>query len=73
MSFDRTKLVLSFALIGFLVGSSGYFLLNWILVNSTPGILYVPVPIFAPWFLSGIAGSLLSVIAIYIFANFSQK
>lgn len=73
MSFDRTKLLLSFAFIGFLVGSAGYFLFNWILINSAAGILYLPFPVFAPWFMSGIAGSLLTVIAVYVAAHFSAQ
>ena len=73
MAFDRTKLLLSFALVGFLVGSAAYFVFDWIIINSALGIFYMPVPIFAPWFLSGIAGSLLSVIAVYVAARFSGE
>ncbi len=78
MAFGRTKLLLSFALLGFLVGSATYLVFNWIITNSAIGIVYVyPTPILevisAPWFLSGIAGSLLSVIVIYVSAHFSGE
>jgi len=71
MAFDRTKLLLSFAFIGFLFGSAAYFLFNWIIINM--GILYIPFPIMAPWFLSGIAGSLLAMITVYVAAHFSAQ
>lgn len=73
MSFDRTKLLLSFAFIGFLVGSAVYVLFDWIIMHSAMGILYLPVPVFAPWFMSGIAGSLLSMMAVYVAVHFSGK
>ena len=73
MSFGRTKLLLFFSFMGFLLGSTGYYIFNWIAVNSKPEILYIPIPVFAPWFLSGIAGSFLSIIAISIAARFSES
>ena len=78
MAFGRTKLLLSFALLGFLVGSATYLVFNWIITNSAIGIIYIyPTPILevisAPWFMSGIAGSILSVIIIYVSARFSGE
>jgi len=75
MSFDKTKLLLSFALLGFLIGSTTYYAFNWLIVSNTIGILPVPIVdiLLAPWFLSGIAGSLLSIIIIYLAARFSSK
>ena len=69
MSFDRSKLLLSFAFIGFLVGTAGYFFFDWIITNS--GSALIPIPVFAPWFMSGIAGSLLAIVAVYIAAKFT--
>ena len=73
MAFSRTKLLLSFALFGFLVGSAIYFVFDWLIINST----IRPVPILeiisTPWFLSGIAGSFLSVITVYVSAYFSGE
>ena len=78
MAFGRTKLLFSFALLGFLVGSVTYLVFNWIITNSAIGIIYIyPTPISeiisAPWFMSGAAGSLLSVIIIYVSARFSGE
>ena len=75
MAFGKNKLLLSFALIGFLVGSVAYFVFDWLIINSN--IALQPVPILeiisAPWFLSGIAGSFLSVIAVYASTYFSGE
>ena len=75
MSFDKTKLLLSFAILGFLIGSTTYYAFNWLIISNAIGILPIPILdiIYAPWFLSGIAGSLLSVIIIYLAARFSNK
>jgi hypothetical protein len=73
MSFGKNKLLLSFAFIGFLLGSALYFVFDRLIANTT---MY-PVPILEiilkPWFLSGIAGSFLSVIAVFIAAHFSAQ
>jgi len=73
MSFDRSKMLLAFAFIGFTVGTVTYFFFDWIIKNSAFGVLYLPIPVFAPWFMSGMAGSLLSVAAIYVAARYSAK
>ena len=75
MSFDRTKLLLSFALFGFLIGATVYVVFDWLIINSAIGINAVPIVevILTPWFLSGIAGSLLSMIIIYVSAQFSSQ
>ena len=76
MSFDRTKLLLSFALFGFLIGATVYVVFDWLIINSAIGIqLQVPilVVLITPWFLSGVAGSLLSVIIIYVSAHHSSE
>jgi len=75
MSFGRTKLLLSFALFGFLIGAATYFVFDWLIIHSALGIQPIPIleVVSAPWFLSGIAGSLLSVIAIYASAHFSGE
>ena len=75
MSFGRTKLFLSFAIFGFLIGTATYFVFDWIFANAAIGIQPVPIleVISAPWFISGIAGSLLSMAIIYVFAKFSAE
>jgi len=70
MAFNKSTLLLSFALMGFLVGTIGYYALNWLITYSGVWILYIPLPIFSPAFMSGIAGSLLSIVFVYIAAHF---
>jgi len=73
MALSKNTLLLSFAFMGFLIGSVGYFAINWIITNSGPWILYIPFPVLGPMFMSGIAGSILSVIAVLIATHFSAE
>lgn len=73
MSFSRTKILLSFAFIGFLGGVSLYFLLSWLIIGSALQAMSILDVVSAPWFLSGIAGSLLSIVLVYFAARFSSK
>jgi hypothetical protein len=73
MSLDRTKLLASFAFIGFLVGSGSYYFINWFVINS--GITLPPIAdiVFSPLFVSGFTGSLLSILIIVVFSHLSNK
>jgi H+/Cl- antiporter ClcA len=73
MAFDRTKLLISFAFLGFLLGSGGYYFFNWFLINS--GIRLPPIAdiVFSPLFVSGFTGSLLSILVITIFSHLARK
>ncbi len=72
MSFGKTKLLFSFAFLGFLVGSAAYYVFDWLIVNS----MLRPIPLLeiltAPWFLSGIAGSFLSIAIVYASTYFAN-
>ncbi len=70
MSFGKNTLLMSFALIGFLVGTVAYYAIGWLITYSGAWILYIPIPIFGPAFLSGVAGAVMSVIFVYIAAHF---
>jgi hypothetical protein len=73
MAFDRTKLLVSFAFLGFLVGSGSYYFINWFVINS--GIHLPPIAdiVFSPWFVSGFTGSLLSILVITIFSHLARR
>jgi len=73
MAFEKTKLLVSFAFLGFLVGSGSYFFFNWFIVNS--GIEFPPLAeiIFSPWFVSGFTGSLLSVLIVAVFSHIARR
>ncbi len=71
MSLGKNTLLLSFALMGFLLGTVAYYALNWLIAYGGSWILWIPIPVFGPAFMSGIAGSILSVALVYIAAHFS--
>ena len=73
MSLSKNTLLLSFALVGFLLGTIAYYAFSWIIAYSGAWVLYVPIPVFGPAFMSGIAGSILSVILVHIAAHFSAE
>ena len=74
MSFGKTKLLLSFAILGYLIGATAYFAFDWILAHTAIGIQPFPIMtvLTAPWFISGIAGALLSMAVLYVSARFSS-
>jgi len=74
MAWSKTTLISTFAILGFLLGSVSYFAINWMIENNWVWIFSIPLPqlIASPGFISGLAGSLLAVIAIYVYAHFSK-
>ena len=73
MSLSKNTLLLSFALVGFLLGTVAYYAIGWIVTYSGAWILWLPIPVLGPAFMSGIAGSVLSVILVYLAAHFSVE
>ncbi len=71
MSFGKTKLLFSFALFGFLVGSAAYYVFDWLLMNAAFRLPLLEI-ITAPWCMSGIAGSAMAIIVVYASAHFSK-
>ena len=75
MALGKKTLIIAFALLGFIIGAAIYFALDLIVA---PTAMIGPLPGFveiltAPWFISGIAGALLSVAVILVFAKFSHE
>ena len=74
MSFGKNALMASFAFIGFLAGTVLYAVLNWIVINSSAaGVLYIPIPVFAPWFMAGLAGALIAVLFLFVASHFTKN
>ena len=73
MAFDRTKLLISFALLGFIIGSGGYYFVNWFLINSGFSLPPVADVVFSPWFVSGFTGSLMSMLIIIVFSHLARS
>lgn len=73
MAFERTKLLATFAFLGFLIGSCSYYFINWLVINS--GIHLPPVAeiIFSPLFVSGFTGALLSILVITVFSRVARR
>ena len=63
--------LISFA--GFLLGSIAYVILDWIIVNGASMVLYIPVVTFAPWFVAGLAGSVISVLMLYLISSIKKE
>lgn len=72
MALGKSGLMLSFAFVGFLLGSVAYLLLDWIIVNGINLVLYIPIPVFAPWFAAGLAGSAISIIMLYAVSKITR-
>lgn len=73
MAFDKTKLLVSFAFLGFIIGSGSYYFINWFLANS--GLHLPPIAdiIFSPGFVSGFTGSLISILIITVFSHLARR
>jgi|GEM_PF-3554083 len=73
MAYERTKLLVSFAFLGFLIGTASYFFFNWLIINI--GIQIPPLAeiIFSPWFISGFTGSLLSILIVTVFSHLARR
>jgi hypothetical protein len=74
MASGKMKLLLAFAVLGFLIGSAAYLIFDW-LALATDGMKLAPIlaMVSTPWFLSGIAGSLLLIVAVYASAHFADN
>jgi len=72
MSFGRTKLLVSFAFLGFFIGTAAFYAFDWLLNNTAMGTYQTPIleMVTRPWFLSGIGGSILSVVVLFVSAKF---
>jgi len=64
LAMSKNKLILSFAFLGFMIGTTAYFAFDWL------GTINMKLPqiLSAPWFISGIAGSIISLVVISVFA-----
>ena len=73
MELGRFRLILSFALLGFLVGVAAYIIVDLFTLSSIIGLSqnFLLQIASAPWFLSGIGGAVLSVVIIAAFVHFT--
>jgi len=74
MAWSKTTLISSFAVLGFLLGTISYSVFNWFASNNMIYIATIPLSdlILSPGFVSGVIGSLIAVLAMYVYAHFSK-
>jgi hypothetical protein len=74
MSLGRSKIMISFAALGFIIGTAAYILFNWLFNQGFPTINLVPLAdvFLSPWFLSGMAGAGIALIAIVVLAYYTD-
>ncbi len=75
MAFGKTKILTTFALFGFFIGTASYFIYNWFVTNNLITIASISVQdiLLSPWFISGILGAALSTLIVVSVAHFSEK
>ncbi len=73
MSSTKAKLVVVFAFLGFFAGSLTYSAINWLIVNNIIQIPVLQALLSSPWMISGLAGSILSVVCITAFAMLARR
>jgi len=64
LALSKNKLIFSFAFLGFMIGAVAYFVFDWLTTIN----ISISQVLFAPWFISGLAGSIISLVVISVFA-----
>ena len=74
MFAGRTKILTIFALIGFVIGTTAYFVFNWFVTHNLIKITAISVVdiLLSPWFISGLAGAILAITILAVFAHISK-
>jgi hypothetical protein len=72
--YGRTKIFTIFALFGFFIGTAAYFIFNWFVTNNLIKLTSISVIdiLLSPWFISGVAGAVLSIVALTLIAHLSR-
>ena len=74
MSSGRTKILGLLAIIGFLIGAVAYFLLDMFVLNETSTLLPAMIStVMTPWFISGLIGSAIILVAVTVFVQISRN
>ena len=73
MNIGKTLLILLFALLGFVIGNLIYLIYWWFDIGNFLAAMSISEIILSPWFLSGMAGSVLSISCIFALTRLSSK
>jgi hypothetical protein len=74
MFAGRTKILTIFALLGFVIGTTAYFVFNWFVTHNLIKITAISIIdiLLSPWFVSGMAGAILAITILAVFAHISK-
>ena len=72
MNLGGVKLLLSFALFGFIAGTLIFLAFDYFVLNTLTTIPILET-VLAPWFISGIIGAILSDTIVLTYAHFAGK
>jgi hypothetical protein len=74
MFAGRTKILTIFALLGFVIGTTAYFVFNWFVTHNLIKITAISIIdiLLSPWFVSGLAGAILAITILAVFAHISK-
>jgi hypothetical protein len=74
MFAGRTKILTIFALLGFVIGTTAYFFFNWFVTHNLIKITAISIIdiLLSPWFVSGLAGAILAITILAVFAHISK-
>ena len=74
MFTGRTKILTIFALLGFVIGTTAYFVFNWFVTHNLIKITAISIIdiLLSPWFVSGMAGAILAITILAVFAHISK-
>jgi hypothetical protein len=72
--YGRTKIFTIFALFGFFIGTAAYFIFNWFVTNNLIKLTSISITdiLLSPWFISGAAGAVLSILVLTLIAHGSR-
>ena len=71
MNFGRVKLLLSFALFGFIGGALTYLAFDNFILNTLTTISVLEI-VRSPWFISGITGAVLLITIALTYVHFTK-
>jgi hypothetical protein len=74
MAVGRTKVVMRFALFGFVLGTVAYFAFQWFVSND---LIHINFPsmsslVMSPWFIAGIVGAALATLILIVFSRLTR-
>ena len=74
MFYGRTKIFTIFAIFGFFIGTAAYLIFNWLVTNNLINLTSISVNdiLLSPWFVSGVAGAVLSMSVLALIARGSR-